>query len=189
MTSAVAISATHSTQTLLGPSCLLLCTNKRLRDCDKKDPAWATQLAAKRTALLRTGFVWTRIRFLSRAWDCVQRTAVLGLSAAATQEHVLQAGGQSLTITAHFHRRKRNKCHISFDLHMRDPARTGLCASSGHMHVDLPKAYATKPEKRTLKQQEEMRRWMRDRSSDLDNEFASLHHQFVQVGRRTFVFW
>jgi hypothetical protein len=181
-------SATGSTSTLLGPSCLIMCTNKRLRDCGKKDPVFAERMTEKRTALLHA-FFWTRIRFLSRAWGTVQRAAVLGLSAVAEQKHVLQKGGQSLTITAHFHRRKRNKCHIALELLMRDAASTGLCGVLANMHVDLPPAYATRPEKRTLKQKDEMQRWKRDRSSALDSQFAELNKRFVQVGRPIFAYW
>jgi hypothetical protein len=188
VTHAITKSATHSTYTLLGPSCLIMCTNKRLRDCCKKDAAWAEQLDSKRTCFFQTLF-WSRVRFLSRAWGAVQRAAVLGLAARETQEHVLQKDDQSMKITAEFVRRKRNKCHLALELYMCVPNSTGVVGVRANLHIDLPKAYATKPEKRTLKQQDEMRSCMSDRSSVLDYQFAELNKHFVQVGRPIFAYW
>jgi hypothetical protein len=188
VTHVLSTSVTHSTFTLQGPSCLIMCTNKRLRDCGKKDPAWGEHLDNKRVVFLHS-LCWERIRFYKRAWGSLQRAAVLGLSAAATQEHVLQKGGQSLKITAEFVRRKGNKCHIALDLYMCHPATTGLSAVKGNMYVDLPNAYATRPENRTNNQHHQMLAWERDRSEDLDNEFASLHKHFLQVGRPIFAYW
>jgi len=180
--------ATHSILTLEGPSCHILCTNKRLRDCGKKDPAWGEKLAEKRTAFLH-GLFWLRVRFFSRAWGSLLRAANLGLSANAMQEHVFQKDGQSLKITAEFIRRKRNKCWIELELHMRDSDSTGLTAVKGSMDIDLPKAYATRPEKRRKNQQEEMRDWAYDRSAELDHEFAELHKHFVHAKRPIFAYW
>jgi hypothetical protein len=43
-----------------------MCTNKRLRDCGKKDPPWGEQLRNKRVAFLHSLY-WERIRFYKRA--------------------------------------------------------------------------------------------------------------------------
>jgi hypothetical protein len=181
-------SVTHSKYTLLGPSCLIMCTNKRFRDCCKKDPAWAEQLDSKRTAFFQTLF-WSRVRFLSRSWGAVQRAAVLGLAARETQEHVLQKDGQSMQITANFVMRKGNKFHIALELYMCIPNSTGVVGVRANMHIDLPKAYATTPQKRTLAHQHEMRSWMSDRSGALDCQFAELNKHFVQVGHPIFAYW
>jgi hypothetical protein len=181
-------SATHCTCTLFGPSCLIMCTNKRLRDRCKKDHEWGEKMAEKRKCFFLALF-WSRVRFLSRAWGAVQRSAVLGLAARETQEHVLQKDGQKLEIRAEFVRRKRNKCHIALELCMSHPNSTGVVGVRANLHIDLPKAYATKPEKRTQKQRNEMRGWMRDRSSEFDDEFAGMHKHFVQVGRPIFAYW
>lgn len=185
MTASLERSPTHSTQTLYGPSCLLLCTSKRLRDCCKKD--LAQELAAKRDAFFEALF-WSRVRFLRRSWNSIQRAAIDGLSAAATQKHVLQKGGQSMEIEAHFIRRKRNKCHLYFDFRMRDVVVTGLSAVSSTEALDLPKAYATRPEKRNKKQQAQMRDWTRDRSVSFDQEFGELHKHFAHHGRPMFAY-
>jgi hypothetical protein len=131
----------------------------------------------------------TRIRFLSRAWAAVQRAAVLGPAARAEQVHVLQMGGQALRIAAEFVIRKRGRSHIELALHMQGDATTGLSGALGHMHIDLPPAYATKPEKRTREQHMEMREWMRDRSAAVDKRFAELNKRFAEVGRPIFAYW
>ncbi len=69
-TASFARTATGSTFKLTGPSWHIVCTSKRLRDCWKKDPAWAELLAGKRTAFLE-GLFWSRVRFCSKAWDAV----------------------------------------------------------------------------------------------------------------------
>jgi hypothetical protein len=187
-TASFARTATGSTFKLTGPSWHIVCTSKRLRDCWKKDPAWAELLAGKRTAFLE-GLFWSRVRFCSKAWGAVQRAAVLGLAARAEQVHVLQKGGQALTMTAEFVRRKGDECHIELALHIQGDATTGLNGALGHMHIDLPPAYATKPEKRTREQHMEMREWMRDRSAAVDKRFAELNKRFAEVGRPIFAYW
>ena len=188
-TASFARTATGSTFTLTGPSWHIVCTSKRLRDCWKKDRQWAQLLAGKRTAFLE-GLFWSRVRFLSKAWAAVQRAAVLGLAARAEQVHVLQKGGQALTMTAEFVRHdKRVKYHIELALHVQGDATTGLSGALGHAHINLPAAYATKPEKRTREQHMEMRGWMRDRSPALDKRFVELNKSFAEVGRPIFAFW
>ncbi len=131
----------------------------------------------------------SRVRFCSRAWVAVQRAAVLGLPARAEQKHVLQKGGQTLTICAEFVRRKGNKYHISLALHLQGDATTGLSGVLGHMHVPLPAAYATRSGLRTRQEHMEMRGWMRNRSDEVDKRFVELHKTFVEAGRPMFAFW
>jgi hypothetical protein len=181
-------SATGSTWTVFGPSCLIMCTNKRLRDCGKKDPAWGEKMAEKRTALLQTLF-WLRVEFITRAWAAVQRAAVLGPAARAEQVHVLKKGGQALTIAAEFVVRKRGKSHISLALHLQGDATTGLSGQLGHMHIDLPPAYATASGLRTRQEHNEMRGWTRTRTSAIDKQFVELHKGFVEAGCPIFALW
>jgi hypothetical protein len=56
MTHTLTTSATQSTCTLLGPSCLIMCTNQRLRHCCWKEPGSVERMAAKRTAFLDSLF-------------------------------------------------------------------------------------------------------------------------------------
>jgi hypothetical protein len=119
----------------------------------------------------------------------VQHAAVLGPTARAEQVHVMQMGGQALRIAAEFVIRKRGKSHIELALHLQGDATDGLSGALGHMHIDLPPAYATKPEKRTQKQNKEMQGWQRDRSSAIDKQFAELHQSFVEAGRVIFAYW
>jgi len=187
-TCSFARTATGSTFTLTGPSWHIVCTGKRLRDCWKKDRAWTELLAGKRTAFLE-GLFWSRVRFCSKAWGAVQRAAVLGLAARAEQVHVLQKGGQALTIAAEFVVRKQGKSHISLALHLQGDATTGLSGQLGHMHIDLPPAYATASGLRTRQQHNEMRGWMSGRTSAIDKQFAELHKGFVEAGRPIFAYW
>ena len=146
-------------------------------------------MAAKRTAFLQNLFL-ARVEFFSRAWAAVQRAAVRGPAARAEQVHVLQKGGQALTIAAEFVRPdKRVKYHIELALHMQGDATDGLSGVLGHMHIDLPPAYATASGLRTRQQHDQMRGWMRTRGSAIDKQFAELHKGFVEAGRPIFAFW
>jgi hypothetical protein len=119
----------------------------------------------------------------------VERAAVLGPAARAEQTHVLQKGGQTLTICAEFVRCKGNKCHISLALQLRGDATDGLKGVLGHRHIDLPAAYATRSGMRSRQEHMEMRGWMRNRSAAVDKEFVELHQPFVEAGRPMFAFW
>ena len=115
---------------------------------------------------------------------------MLGPAARAEQVHVLQMGGQALTIAAEFVRRdKRVKYHISLALQLRGDATDGLNGVLGHMHIDLPAAYATKSGLRSRQEHMEMRGWMRNRSAAIDKQFVELHKRFVEAGRPMFAFW
>jgi len=132
----------------------------------------------------------SRQRFCGKAWNTVQRAAVLGLAARSEQKHVLQKDGQALTICAEFVRRKGNQCHISLALHLQgDHVGDGLSGVLGHMHINLPPAYATRPGLRSRQEHMEMRRWMRDRSGEVDKKFEELHKTFVEARRPIFAFW
>jgi len=173
---------TNTTTVLHQPTCHILCTSKRLRAFGN--------IEAIRAEIFERLF-WARVQFFSRVSHSINRAIASGLPADGTQMHVLQKGNMTMEVEVnpkiYINKSGRVRaCMFNLTLSMRAKVSDGLTSVGTLKSIELPTAYATKPDRRTHRQKEQIGKRMLDRSADFSNDFETLTKDFHYVGRKMF---